>query len=218
MQVLGTESFLTIPDVNGSPVLINGGGTGLISTGLFSARPIASTSGNIYVDTTNNYIWRDTGTSWVQLTPGTVMQVAVGIIPATSGTTTVPNDNTMPTSTEGIQIFTTNFTPILATSRIVVHYSITVNTNTSNTNIATCLFAGTINQGAAVIRCATSTGTTGVGYSLSNTVSWLPGSTATITIQGRCGPMAASTCYINNHATPFFGGALASDYTIMEII
>jgi hypothetical protein len=221
MQVLGSESFLSIPDVNGQPVLMNGGNTGSVATGTLAARPVASTAGNLYVDTTSNIIWRDTGIAWVQLgasSSGAVLQVVTGTIPATSGTTVIPLDNTIPTSTEGIQIFTRAFTPVSATSTVIVSYSISVNTNTNNVSVATCVFSGTTNLGAAVVRCATSSATAGTLYSLTNQVSFLPGSTATITISARTGPLASSTCYINSHATAFFGGALVTDYTIMEIV
>jgi hypothetical protein len=218
MQVLGTESFLAIPDVNGQPVLLNGGGTGTVTYGTLAARPAASTAGNIYIDTTSNYIWQDTGAAWVQLSTGKVLQVVTGTIPNTTGTGLIPLDNTIPTSTEGAQIFTNTFTPISATSRVILSYAVTVAASANNISIATTAFSGTTNLGAAVTRCATSTGTNGVGYSLSMQASWLPGSTAAIVIQGRVGALATSTYYVNTHATPYLGGSLVSEYTIMEVL
>jgi hypothetical protein len=218
MQVLGTESFLSIPDVNGQPVLLNGGGTGTVSYGTLAARPAASAAGNLYVDTTSNYIWQDTGAAWVQLSTGKVLQVVTGTIPATSGTGLIPLDNTVPTSTEGTAIFTNTFTPISATSKVILSYILTVSANTANISIATTTFSGTTNLGAAVTRCATSTGTNGVGYSLAMQTSWLPGSTAAIVVQGRVGALATSTYYVNTHPTPYLGGVLVSEYTIMEVL
>jgi hypothetical protein len=219
MQVLGSESFLSIPDVNGQPVLLNGGGTGTVSYGTLAARPAASTSGNLYVDTTSNVIWRDTGAAWVSLSAsGSVLQVVTGVIAATSGTALIPLDNTIPTSTEGIQIFTTTFTPLSATSKVILSYTLTVATNTNNISVATTTFSGTTNLGAAVTRCATSTATAGIGYNLSIQTSWAPGSTAAITVQGRVGALATSTYYVNSHPTAYLGGSLVTEYAITEVL
>lgn len=173
-------------------------------------------AGDIRYNTTLGYIENYVGASWLPM--GRVLQVVTGIIPAVNTTTTIPNDNTVPTSTEGVQIFTNTFTPLSATSTVIVSYNISVGASANNISVATCVFSGTTNMGAAVTRCATSTATTGVLYSLGIKTSWQPGSTASITISGRAGPMAASTCYINSHATAFFGGALVTDYTITEVI
>jgi hypothetical protein len=219
MQVLGSESFLSIPDVNGQLVLLNGGGTGTVSYGTLAARPAASTAGNLYVDTTSNVIWRDTGAAWVSLSAsGSVLQVVTGTIPATTASTVIPLDNTIPTSTEGTQIFANTFTPISATSRIIVSYMLTVAVGTNNTNMATTAFSGTTNIGAAVTRCATSSATAGSSYNLSLQAAFAPGAVTPIVIQGRVGALSGATWYANTHATAFFGGALVSEYTIMEVL
>lgn len=218
MQVLGTESFLATPDVNGQLVLLNGGGTGTVTYGTLAARPAASTAGNIYIDTTSNYIWQDTGAAWVQLSTGKVLQVVTGTIPATTATTTIPLDNTIPTSTEGTQIFTNTFTPISATSRVIVSYMLTVAAGTGNTTMATTAFTGTTNIGAAVTRCATSSATAGSAYNLSLQSVFAPGAVTPIVIQGRVGALSGATWYVNSHATAFFGGALVTEYTITEVL
>ena len=220
MQVLGTESFLSTPDVNGQLVLLNGGGTGTVSYGTLAARPAASTAGNLYVDTTSNIIWRDSGTAWVSLSAsGTVLQVVTGSIPAiTAATTTIPLDNTIPTSTEGTLIFTNTFTPLSATSRIIVSYMLTVAAGTGNTTMATTAFYGTTNIGAAVTRCATSSATAGSAYNLSLQSVFATGAVTPIVIQGRVGALSGATWYVNTHATTFFGGALVSEYTITEVL
>lgn len=287
-EVLGSLSFLEIPTVAGAPVLLNAGGVPSIQSGTFASRPAAGNVGTLYVDTTNNLMYRDNGTTWdtigasttytgttneivvagpvigiadnpiipgaarVRVPVGTtaqrpgspvagdvrfntstnfteeyngsfwspmgrVLQVVTGSIGANSTTSQIPNDNTVPASGEGAIAWTTSFTPISATSTILVIYSMGVAASANNTNIATSVFSGTTNRGSAVTRCATSTGTAGVQYPITNQCSWVSGSTATITIQARFGPMSGTTAYCNNHATPFFGGALVSQYMIMEI-
>ena len=186
-----------------------------LPTGATADRPTGG-NGDIRFNTTLGYPEYYAGGSW--LSPGKVLQMVTGNIAAVNTTAVIPLDNTVPTSTEGVQIFTTSFTPLSATSRIVVTFSISTNTNTANTSVAASVFAGTVNQGAVVTRCATSTATAGVLYNLSTTVTWSPGSTAAITISGRVGPLATSTCYINSHPTAFFGGVQVTQYTITEIL
>jgi hypothetical protein len=62
---LGKISFLDLPDVNGTNVLLDAGGTPSIQTGTLAARPAFGAAGRLYIDTTNNAVFRDTGTSWV---------------------------------------------------------------------------------------------------------------------------------------------------------
>jgi hypothetical protein len=198
-----------------SDAILPGTGAVTVPVGTTAQRPTGAVGMRRW-NSTLGYAELYNGAVWQPL--GRVLQVVTGPIAGTSGTTVIPNDNTIPTNAEGIQIFTTSFTPISAASTVILTYSISVNTSANNISVATCAFSGTTNLGATVTRCAVSTGTTGLLYSLSNSVAWAPGATTTITISGRCGPLAASTCYINSHATAFFGGALVTDYTIMEIL
>ena len=186
-----------------------------LPSGATADRP-AGNAADLRYNTTVGYIETFVGTEWTPV--GRVLQMVTGSIAAVNTTAVIPLDNTIPTSTEGVQIFTTSFTPISSVSRIVVSYTISVATNTNNVSVATSIFGGTTNMGATVTRCATSTTTSGVLYSLSNQVAWSPASTAAITISARVGPLAASTCYVNSLPTALFGGALVTDYTITEIL
>lgn len=64
---VGTNTFSDIPDVNGVSFLLNDGGTPSILSDIISNRPSFGKVGRLFVDTTNNIIYRDTGTSWVDL-------------------------------------------------------------------------------------------------------------------------------------------------------
>jgi hypothetical protein len=218
MQVLGTESFLTTPDVNGQLVMLNGGGTGTVTYGTLAARPAASTSGNLYVDTTSNYIWRDTGAAWVQLSTGNVLQVVTGAIPATSGTTTIPLDNTTPLVSEGWQIWSQSFTPISAASRIKIEFTIMSASSITTTTAANilALFAGSTNIGTTANRVQPSSANT--PFCMALTVVYSPGSTAAITFSARLGGSIASTSYCNQTSAVTFGGASATEYIITEIL
>jgi hypothetical protein len=214
MQVLGTESFLATPDVNGQLVLLNGGGTGTVTYGTLAARPAASTAGNIYIDTTSNYIWQDTGAAWVQLSTGKVLQVVTGTIIAASGTTTVPLDSTSPTITEGWQIFTQAFTPLSATSTIKIEFTITSSHSAATGTNILSLFAGTTNLASVAGRTDSTANTATV---LSINEAYLPGSTAAITFSARLGNPTAGSSICNRVGTNTLGGSLVSTYTITEI-
>lgn len=83
--VLGVHEFEETPTVAGVPVLLNSGGVPSILSDALAARPAAGTVGRLFVDTTNNELQRDTGSSWV--TVGGIPPDAV--FPGT-GAVTVP--------------------------------------------------------------------------------------------------------------------------------
>lgn len=151
------------------------------------------------------------GTFWHPL--GAVLQSTSGTIPATSSNTQVPFDNTTPTSTEGTQIFTTSFTPISATSTIIVQFVVTVSHGNNARTITSSVFAGTTNIGAASTYAASAN----VPYSLSQRIAYAPGSTAIITLSARVGANGGGTCYVNQTSGATLGGALVSEYFIVEI-
>lgn len=211
----GSYTFEDTPTVNGLAVLLNGGGTGTITSGTLAARPAASAAGNLYVDTTNNLLWGDSGAAWVQVSTGRVLQVVSGSIPASSGTATIPLDGTAPLVTEGWQMWTKSFTPLITTSRIIIQFSITTSHSVgTGTNICS-VFAGNTNIGAAAAR-TDSVALTASSISLS--VVYAPGSTAAITFSARLGNPTVGTSYCNTVGTTnTLGGTLVSEYTITEV-
>ena len=215
MQVLGTESFLTTPDVNGQLVMLNGGGTGTIASGTLASRPAASTAGNLYIDTTNNNIWRDTGATWVSLSR--VLQVVSGPIPATTGTTTITTGLAgTPILADGILVWTTSFTPVSASSRLIISFDLTVAHNTAGRTIIASVFAGSTNIGSAAAYLATANTPGSVGVY----IVYSPGSTAAITFTAKVGSTGSGTIAASqvNTSTGTLGGAAATEYTIMEIL
>jgi hypothetical protein len=181
-----------------------------LPVGTTAQRPNSPAAGDTRFNTTISKAEVFNGTYWQSC--GCVLQIVTGSIPTTSTTTIVPLDNTIPTNTEGSQIWSTSFTPVSATSTIQVSYSTTVSNNTASRSVITSVFAGTTNLGAVALYLPTSN----QPYLLTNMVTYTPGSTATITLSARTGPSAAVTCYINQTPTATLGGALVSKYVIME--
>ena len=215
MQVLGTESFLSTPDVNGTLVMLNGGGNATITSGTTAARPAFGNTGNLYVDTTMGTMFRDTGTTWNPLNH--VLQVVSGNIPATTGTTTVATALTaVPTIAGGFQIWTTSFTPLSASSRLLIQFTVTASHGTAARTIITSCFAGSTNIGSIASYMTTAN----LPYPLGFQAIYSPGATTTLTISARAGATAGGTMAVSqfNGATNTLGGAAVSEFIIMEIL
>lgn len=292
-EVLGKLSFLEMPDVNGTELLLNSGGVPAILSGTTAARPAAGTGpvGRLYLDTTLNRFFRDDGTQWIDLTavpsingtadqiavtpgtnvtptviaiadnpiiPGTgamrlptgttaqrpvtavegdarfnstldrpevfsgstwvpfgrILQLVTGNIPATSGTTQIPLDSTVPQSTEGFQIWTTSFTPQSATSTVIVECTMTVSHGTASRTVIGALFNG---GASAIATCATTTAGANTPQDLTLFHSYQPGSTAAITFSFRLGASNSGTCFVSSAGASTLGGTLVSRYQIIEV-
>lgn len=149
---------------------------------------------------------------------GRVLQVVTGNIAATTGTTLVPYDNTVPTSSEGFQIWSQSFTPISTSSTIIIQYSITISHGTAAArNIISSVFSGTTNLGA-VIEQVNATLAANIPGILTQTVTFFPGSISTITLSCRVGASAAGTLSINQTSAATLGGAAVTQYSIVEVL
>jgi hypothetical protein len=207
----GTNVTPSVVSIADNPIIPGTGGM-VIPVGTTAQRG-ASTAGNVRQNSTLAYAETYNGTVWQPL--GRVLQVVSGNIAAQTATNSqTPLDATTPLSTEGTQIWTTSVTPISASSRLVVSYSLThVHATNTRTQI-TALFNGTTNIGSMATICASG----GAQYNSSHQVVFSPGSTATITISCRVGSNGNGTWYINSGATNTLGGSMVTQYTIMEIL
>lgn len=181
--------------------------------GTTAQRPASPVAGDIRFNSTLGYAEKYTGAYWGAL--GLTLQVVTGTISATSTTSQIPNDNTAPQSTEGTTMWSTSFTPVSATSRVIIIYTATVATSSTSTNnaIITACFSGTTNLGSTVNRANTAN----YGYAMANNIVYQPGSTATVTLQVRFGPTTTGTGFCNTTSLASLGGTLVSQYIIMEI-
>lgn len=180
--------------------------------GATADRPVSPQSGMIRFNTTTGLCEKYTGSYWGNF--GLVLQQVTGTIAAQSATNSqTPLDATVPTSTEGTQIWTQSFTPISTTSRIIIQYSVTnVHATAARTQIMS-VFAGTTNIGTIVTTCATAASY----YPTTQQIVYEPGSVAAITFSCRVGSSGTGTWYINSAATNTLGGAMASRFMITEV-
>lgn len=208
-------------DVAGSVIgisddpVIPGNGRIRLPVGTSAQRPGSPVTGDARFNTTTGFTEEYNGAFWSPM--GRVLQIATGNVNAVSGSTQVPFDNSPPTSSEGFEVWTTSFTPISATSRIVITQTMTVACATAARTITSSIFTGTTNRGASSVHVMTGATTTNLPFQLSNNVAYVSGSTAPVTISCRVGANGTGTTYVNQTNAATLGGALVSEYIIMEI-
>ena len=150
-----------------------------------------------------------------ELPPGKVMQVVnfqTGAV--ATGTTVMPNDDTIPQITEGDQYMTLAITPTNASNILQVNVTVFAAASAAN-NIGVALFEGvTANALAAIYEPPNSTDG-GVGLSFMHRV--VAGVTSALTFRVRIGNGIAATVTFNGRVGGrIFGGVMASSITITE--
>ena len=203
---------VTASIVSLAPNLIMPGTEGFVPPkGTTAQRAVAPLQGQSRFNTSFGWTEEFNGSNWSPM--GRVLQCVTGNIAASSGTTTVPLDNSAPTITEGIQIWTQSFTPLSTSSKIIITFSINTSSSAANNTTIVSVFAGTSNIGSAAAR--TTTANTAATVSINRVHA--PGSIAPITFSARQGCPNAGTVYCNQIGTATLGGTLASNYIITEI-
>lgn len=228
--ITGTANQITVTNgdgVAGNPVIaladnpILAGTAGMVlNTGTSAERPATPTNGTIRYNTTlaateiyQNGAWYEIGLT----SPGGSGYLAIytGTIPASSGTSATPWDNTSPLVTEGTEIWTRTITPSSTASTFKFTVPFTVDVSTSNRIVIASLFRGTVNIGSAVFFA------TGGGRptTLCLAVSDNPATSAPVTYSMRVGiGGGGGTWYVNaTNAGNDLGGSLLSSYEITEI-
>jgi hypothetical protein len=148
------------------------------------------------------------------LPSGTVLQVVnVQTSTFTSGTATIPLDNTIPQITEGTQLFTLDITPTSSTSKLKIEIVVQAGMSAGNWMSIALFQNSTANALAAM---TTYMATTGGGAVIPLIHYMTSGTTSTINFKLRFGP-AGSTMGVNGTTSGLFGGALISSMTITEI-
>ena len=214
-QVLGALSFSSTPDVNGIPVLLNGGDTPQISSGLLAARPAAGNVGNVYIATDVLNIYRDTGSVWSQIASGatsSVLQAISSSIPFTTGTTTKTDANTTPVSTDGTQVWSQVITPSATTSRVNIHGSVVIDHGTNNRRVILAVFRGTTCIGVATGSIITANQFKTIPISFTDS----PASTSALTYTIRAWGSASGTWYVGRGSTAYYNGMLANQSIIVS--
>lgn len=151
------------------------------------------------------------------LPTGSVLQVVNNQTGAVAtGTTTIPNDDTIPQNTEGTEFFTLAITPTSATSKLVINFSTILNHSVGTAVLSTCLFQDST---ANALTVATSQNVNSGGLMVvSGSYYMTAGTTSATTFKIRCGSPSAGTTTLNGVASSrLYGGVSNSFITITEI-
>lgn len=152
----------------------------------------------------------------VMLGAGAVVQVVntqTGAV--ATGSTTIPNDDTIPQNTEGNQYMSLAITPTNASNKLKIDVVINIASAATGNVIAALFQDSTANALAAVSEY---TATTNGNMRLVFTHYMTAGTTSSTTFKVRAGNNNAGTTTFNGaSAARLYGGVMASSITITEI-
>lgn len=153
-------------------------------------------------------------TAFVQGEKKVYQVVATTVVTSTTGTTVLPNDDTIPQNTEGDQYMAATITPKSATNVLIINTNIHL-ANGSGSDLAAALFqdstAGALSCGAHNI------GSSAVGQ-ITFTHKMLAGTTSSTTFKVRGGSGTAGTTTFNGSGGGRkYGGVLSSSIVIQEV-
>lgn len=146
---------------------------------------------------------------------GKVVQVVYTETGAVStGTTTIPFDDTIPQNTEGTEFLTQAITPTSSTNKLQIDVTIFA-TVTSTPWIIVALFQDTTADAIATTATFNNLSTAGASIVLRHTMT--AGTTSATTFKVRIGPSSAATVTFNGQSGGrIFGGVAASSITVTE--
>lgn len=134
---------------------------------------------------------------------------------AATGTTVIPNDDTIPQSGEGNEYMTLAITPKSATSRLVITVTINVASSAAVNAMVAALFQDSTAGALAAAWATTDRANTVACITFTHVMT--SGTTSATTFKVRAGGVAAGTTTFNGATgTRRFGGVMASSIVIRE--
>jgi len=154
------------------------------------------------------------------VTTGKLLQQVIATSSAYStGTTTIPMDDTIPQNTEGTEFLTATITPANSSNLLLIEASLTFGINNNGITVVGALFQdSTANALAAGAETSSNATNRHVTVTLRHRMT--AGTTSATTFKMRCGPTGTATLYFNGDgatAARIFGGVCASSLTVTEI-
>ena len=134
-----------------------------------------------------------------------------------TGTTSIPQDDTIPQITEGTQFITLAITPRSATSKLIIQV-ITCLTASITDNVCTALFQDSTANALAALNTVNSTAGWMMNHSFLHYMT--SGTTSSTTFRVRCGPNGGATTVTFNGTAGarLYGGVMPSSITIWEVV
>ena len=159
----------------------------------------------------------ETGTLRSTVSSGTVLQVVNYTTGAVAtGTTAIPQDDTIPQITEGTQFMTLAITPRSATSKLIIQV-VTCVTASVTDNVCTALFQDSTANALAALNAVNSV----AGWVLNHSYVYYmtSGTTSSTTFRVRVGANGGSTITFNGSGGGrLYGGVMPSSITITEVV
>jgi len=151
------------------------------------------------------------------LPAGTVIQVvSTTSVAMATGTTVIPNDDTIPQKTEGTEFLTLAITPTNASNKLKIEVVGLWTADAVNIWLIAALFQDTTANALAVSLDFDSVAQAIVNHGLSHFMT--AGTTSATTFKVRVGPHSSATVTMNGeNEGRRFGGVLGSSITITEI-
>ena len=144
---------------------------------------------------------------------GKVLQSLSTAITAATGTTTIPNDNTTPTSSEGTEFFSQAITPASSSNKILITGAVSAE-NSAGNGVVITVFRGSTCI-ATYIRMEAVGTVPGV---MAVHVVDAPSTTSATTYSCRIGGQGAGTWAVARKGTPVYNGTMAgATFTVQEI-
>lgn len=192
--------------VTGSGVNFNGSTSGTI----LLTQPAVAGSNTITLPA-------ETGTARTTVSSGTVLQVVNYTTGAVAtGTTAIPQDDTIPQITEGTQFMSLAITPKSATSKLIIQVVACLTSNVVD-NICTALFQDATANALAALNSVNSA----AGWMLNHSYVYYmtSGTTSSTTFRVRIGANGGTTITFNGTAGGrLYGGVMPSSITITEVV
>jgi hypothetical protein len=142
-----------------------------------------------------------------------VQRVGTSVQAVTASSTNIPYDDTIPQSTEGVEVMTQAITPKSANNVLVI--DVTVFSSGASISQGTCaLFKDSGANAVAASACASSTSDAAVTHKIRYAV--VAGSTAATTYRVRVGQSTGNVTFNGSSSARIFGGVAASSIIITE--
>lgn len=147
---------------------------------------------------------------------GQIVQVQHAVVSSLiSGSTAIPQDDTIPQNTEGFEVITCSITPKSAANQLLVVANISLTNYTTNASNTVALFQDSTVNALAAVKASAQVSSTGPSSLIHKMAA---GTTGTTTLKIRVGPATSETHYVNSITTSRgYGGVASTTLTIYEI-
>jgi hypothetical protein len=200
-----------------APISYVTSGSKTLSGELTTVRLIATSSGTFEGGSVNvQYENQDLDLGSGVISGGVVQTVHTQTGEVSTGTTILPNDNTIPQNTEGNEVMTASITPTDAANKLKIEVVMHGSHSTTAQHMSAALFQDSTAGALAAMQSAKDGGGSATG-SVVFTHWMTAGTTSSTTFKVRGGTSGGATFSFNgNSGTRKFGGVMASSITITE--